>query len=116
MNRTVALQRRTPLRAKTGMPRSTKPLPARSEKRKALQSARDACRREVLLRDPVCRRCGAAPSTEVHELHRGQLRAVTFTDADLCRGLCRTCHDWVTEHPAEAHAEGLSRWSWEYGR
>jgi hypothetical protein len=115
VNRSAPIARRTPLRSRTALPRATKPLPAHSAKALAARPARDACRAEVLARNAGrCVRCNACPATEVHELHRGQLRAVTYLNPSLCLGLCRDCHSWITTHPQAAHADGFAKWSWEY--
>ena len=33
--------------------------------------------------------------------------------ASLVTLLCRLCHNFVTQHPAQAHEEGWSKHSWE---
>jgi hypothetical protein len=120
MNRSAPLTRKTPLRARTPLRRSTllhatAPLPAMSAKRRREQPVRKTCRAVVLERDRTCRFPGCnQPSTDVHELHRGGLRAATWTDPELCIGLCRLHHDYCDERPKEAHDLGLVRWSWEY--
>lgn len=87
----------------------------RSERRIREMTERATCRRQVLERDRFCRypRC-KAEAHEVHELFRGQLRAKTYLDPDLCVGLCHEHHEEVTNHPERAHALGLAKKSWEY--
>ena len=119
------LQRRTglkpsgkPLQRTTGLPRSHSALKPFSEKRRQERPERDACEAEVLARDPICCFPGCRfASTEVHELQRGQMRALTYLDPDKCIGLCgflgANHHFWVTTHPQEAHDLGLAKGSWE---
>lgn len=119
------LQRRTglkpsgkPLQRTTGLPRSRSALKPFSAKRRREQPQRDACEAEVLARDVLCRYPGCRfASTEVHELQRGQMRALTYLDPAKCIGLCgflgANHHQWVGEHPQEAHDLGLAKWSWE---
>lgn len=52
-----------------------------------------------------CRRCGA-PGQEIH--HRQGRRSVDAHRPSNLVLLCRACHQWITEHPAEAYAEGWS--------
>lgn len=104
------IARRTPLRS------GRKPIPARSARRIAELPLRAECRRIVLERDRFCRmritepcKTRAAESTDVHELWGGSNRSSTYLDPDKCIGGCRPCHDYVTAHPAEATAAGLSK-------
>jgi 5-methylcytosine-specific restriction endonuclease McrA len=69
-------------------------------------------RQRVLERDPSCRRCHQRRSEEVHELKRRSQGGDFLNEAE-CVGLCRECHEFVTTHPREAHAEGFVAWSWE---
>lgn len=61
---------------------------------------------------PWCARCGrGGVPLDAHEL-LSRARGGSITDPANIRLLCREpCHRWVTEHPAEAAAEGwaLSR-------
>lgn len=82
-----------------------------SEKRKARQPLRDACRDAVLKRagrrcevklDDICTR----EATDVHEiLTRAQ--GGDETDPANCLASCRACHMHLHNHPAEANALGL---------
>jgi hypothetical protein len=57
---------------------------------------------------PPCARqaiCGNA-ADDLHEIVR-RSQADSAARVDLQVWLCRPCHDWVGEHPAEAAAEGL---------
>jgi 5-methylcytosine-specific restriction enzyme A len=55
-----------------------------------------ATRRRVLIRDPICRLCGQAPSTEVHHPEQG------VEDEALLMGVCSPCHAAVTARQAAA--------------
>lgn len=61
---------------------------------------------------PICQRCDACPSTEVHEI-KSRARGGSITDVTNCVALCHRCHDWVTTHPALAAREGWLKQSWE---
>jgi hypothetical protein len=107
LRRTVGLTSTTPLKRYT-------PVNPVSQTRKDERPQRDACRAVVLARDPICRFPGCRrPSSEVHELHRGAGRHADYLDPEMCRGLCRECHQIVTDNPILAHDLGLSLWSWE---
>lgn len=60
----------------------------------------DATRARILRRDPLCRGCWSAPSTEVHHTVPG-----VETD-ELLAGLCHDCHAAITAAQALA-ARGL---------
>lgn len=90
----------------------------RSKRREREYRERRTLVERILDERPVCERCSAAASTDVHEvIRRSQWRAGIFVTENL-RALCRSCHDWVTQHPRESVEEGWSAWSWqrnEYG-
>ena len=48
----------------------------------------------ILLRDPVCRLCGAKPSVEVHHIRPKHLKGNPEHPRNLI-GLCMECHDEV---------------------
>ena len=59
-----------------------------------------ATRRRILRRDPTCRLCASAPSTEVHHTQPG-------VEADWSLlGVCHPCHLAVTQQQAAA-----ARWA-----
>lgn len=62
-------------------------------------------------RGPLCQRGCGRPWMDGHEL-LSRARGGSITDGDNIALLCRTCHDWVTTHPAEAAAEGWARSRW----
>ena len=89
-----------------------------SDKRRGQAKEREQCRETVLSRDLTCRGCDVAPvsctriPTEVHELGRGSYRSSCWLNPELCLGMCRHCHQWVTEHPREAQLLGLAWPGW----
>ena len=50
---------------------------------------------------------------DVDEIAPRGVRPGGHLDDDNVQVLCRGHHDWKGEHPKEAHALGLRRWSWE---
>lgn len=60
---------------------------------------------------PICERCNAARSTEVHEL-LSRARGGSITDPGNCVCLCSACHSTITTNPAKATAEGWLLNSW----
>lgn len=101
-----------------------RPLPYRSAKRQLEANEREHVRLVVARRQGY--RCfargllagecrsphGHRPDLEIHEVKtRG--RGGSDLNINNCIGLCQIHHDWVTEHPREAHDLGLVRHSWE---
>jgi hypothetical protein len=90
-----------------------------SEKRLAERDERAAVR-ETTLRRAMFRcqapgvfgvRCGGP--LDVHEIFpRGPNPGSQLDDGQTI-ALCRRHHDYVTDHPQEAHDAGLRCWSWE---
>ena len=98
----MTLQRRTRLERRTRLrPRSDKRARLYREQRVPLV-------RELLEARPVCERCHAAPSCDVHEIQT-RARGGSLLDPDNLACLCRPCHSWVTAEPAAATAEGWLR-------
>lgn len=59
-----------------------------------------------------CERCHRERATDCHEVLT-RARGGSITDPANFRYLGRKCHDWITTHPLEAHAEGYVIHSWE---
>ena len=80
-----------------------------SSKRAKEQRQRSKVLAEVFGATPPCARCGG-PADDAHEL-LSRARGGSITDPTNIVPLCRADHRWITEHPAEAAAEGwaLSR-------
>jgi len=106
MRRSQGLSRRTPLRNRSPLARHT-PINPVSVKERARQQSWQKVRKVVITRDEgLCRRCGREVgfSGDVHHLRR---RSQGGTDLpDNLVTLCRTCHNRIHEHVAEAVAEG----------
>ena len=61
----------------------------------------------------MCEKCGAARATDMH--HRKLRRHGDHAPANLVH-LCRTCHNWAHQNPAEALLAGFICPSWENPR
>jgi hypothetical protein len=60
----------------------------------------------------ACARCSGAQAVDLHEpLCRS--RGGDAADPMQCWPVCRKCHDYIHDHPAEATAEGWLVPSWE---
>ena len=91
-------------------------LRAASAKRQAvLRERRKVIETLLVERGPECEArldgCDGR-AVDCHELLR-RSQGGSLTDPENLLLLCRSCHRWVTEHPADAVAAGLARWSWE---
>lgn len=88
----------------------------RSKKQEGLYRQRRNIVRDLLEERPICERCQAARSTDVHEIiRRSQWKAGILEKQNL-RALCRSCHTWITENPDSAVEQGWSDWSWNRDR
>lgn len=100
------LRRSAPLKRSSGLRR-------RSAKTARLyREQRVPLVRELLGDGVPCERCLSAVATDVHEI-KSRARGGPITDRENLAALCRPCHSWVTEHPADAHAEGWLKHGWE---
>lgn len=61
---------------------------------------------------PMCQRCWSAFATDLHEV-KTRARGGSILDEDNICVLCRSCHSWITENPAEAKAQGWLKNSWD---
>lgn len=61
---------------------------------------------------PACQRCKFDWAVDVHEI-KSRGRGGSILDESNCVTLCRECHDFLTTHPRQAEAEGLSVHSWD---
>ena len=84
----------------------------RSKKRAAEMVQRRKLIAELLERFPWCARCYWARSVDLHEL-KNRSQGGDFLDREQIVTLCRECHQWVTENPAQAHESGWTFWSHE---
>jgi 5-methylcytosine-specific restriction endonuclease McrA len=109
----MSIPRRTPLkRSTTPLKRTGRPKP-RSKKRAELYRTQRAPLVARLLADhPPCQRCMSRAATDVHEI-KTRARGGSLTDLENLALLCRPCHTWVTDNPAEARAQGWVLNSWD---
>src|ERR1700756_1909496 len=58
-------------------------------------------RRNILQRDPICKRCNRAPSTVADHIypHKGDWKL--FTNLNNLMGVCKPCHDEKTGRESE---------------
>jgi 5-methylcytosine-specific restriction endonuclease McrA len=68
--------------------------------------------RKLLSERPICQRCLADRSQDIHEL-KSRARGGSITDVDNLVALCRLCHIWVTQNPQLAKEQGWLKSSWE---
>lgn len=87
----------------------------RSRKREAIYRQRRPLVAALLAERPICERCGTNPSDDVHEVV-SRARGGSILDSRNLVCLCRSCHTWLTDHPAQAEAEGFSAHSWDRDR
>ena len=87
----------------------------RSKKREALYRERRPLVALLLEEHPICQRCGTNPSVDVHEIV-SRARGGSILDRSNLACLCRSCHIWLTDHPAAAEREGFSAHSWDRDR
>jgi len=87
----------------------------RSRKREAIYRQRRPLVAALLAERPICERCGTNPSDDVHEVV-SRARGGSILDRSNLVCLCRSCHTWLTDHPAAAVDEGFSAHSWDRDR
>ncbi|MCW2601840.1 MAG: 66, gp66 [Frankiales bacterium] len=85
---------------------------ARSLKAARLYRQRRALVAQLLEERPICERCHAARSVDLHERKNRSQGGDLLNPAGISC-LCRACHRFVTENPLASHAEGFTVWSWE---
>jgi len=89
-------------------PLAKKPINPKSEKMKVLDAAYSKLRRKFMEEKPMCEaklHCCTGSSTDVHHKKgRGQYHLVVSTWLSVCR----SCHSYIEEHPADAIELGLS--------
>lgn len=126
LRRTVSLQQRgslatvTPLESHRRLERRSELAPVSDARRAEMRQRRrtvDAVwgRRESQEADPMCQVAGCIrEADDVHEPHT-RARGGSAADAANMLAVCRPCHDWIHEHPAEAQRRGLLVSSWGPG-
>lgn len=108
--------------ARTGLAQRQVRLPAMSAHRKADRPLRDVVVDYVRKRDVSCR-AGAfgyahvcAGPLDVHEIIPRSAWAAGYLVPSNTILVCRKSHDWIGNHPVDAHALGLHGYSWERPR
>ena len=105
------LTRKTPLIARSQLRSCTElrrggPLNPVSRRRVRENRQRTEALRPLREAQTWCSRCGVTGvGLDAHEI-RSRARGGSITDLANIVLLCRSCHDHVTTHPAEAAAEG----------
>lgn len=109
-----------PAKVRAWQDRTRRPLPHQSEKGKARAQAATTAGRRAKDRDG--HRCAAldlipghtcwGPLDPQHVIPRSVRRDLAADPANIVP-LCRLAHDYVGDHPEEAHALGLHGWTWE---
>jgi len=100
--------KRSPLKRKTRLKRSAKPLkrtplsPVSKKQQKRLQDY-SVVRKAYLEEHPVCEACGQREATEIH--HK-EGRGSKTADPTTFMSICRRCHNWIHAHPNRAREEG----------
>jgi hypothetical protein len=95
------------------------PLRSMSQKRRSLLALRRQVVATVHQRDQVCQAAAKLPQIEcggvldVHEICPRSVDSASWLDASKAMLVCRRHHDHIGDHPLEAHAVGLHRFSWE---
>src|SRR5690606_37242535 len=88
--------------------RRSKPLNPMSKVRRRTQERRRRLIAEMQRFGPVlCVRCARLADDLDEILNRSQ--GGDPASAENCQPLCRECHTWKTEHPAQARAEGWAK-------
>ncbi len=83
--------------------------PMSANRRRAMEAYRKL--RSELIDGSNCTCCFAAKVTDIHHT-RGRAGSL-LTDRRYVIAVCRACHNWIGEHPAEARRKG---WIAEAGK
>lgn len=82
-----------------------------SKKRREQIPQRSALREAQLRRRPDCEarlsNC-TRKATDVHEIINRSQRSTSWLEPELFVSLCRSCHQWVTEHPLWSKRHGFT--------
>ena len=91
----------------------SKPIRHRSKKMESLYATERRRLVKELLRDfPPCQRCATNYATDVHEI-KTRARGGSIVDEDNLALLCRPCHTFITQNPAQGKSEGWLKNSWD---
>lgn len=105
--------RRTGIRRGGSVLRSV-PLRQVSRKRASDNRTYTAGKKQFLADNPICQRCRAARSVDLHHRANRSTTQKAFLDPANWVALCRPCHDWVGVNREAAVAEGFAQWGWDY--
>lgn len=98
------MKRYTPLK-RTGFSSLRRtPLAHASDKRIVELRAYAKKRKKYLAAHPVCEKCHAQASTDIH--HTAKRYGALLNIESLWRAVCRTCHDGIHRNPKEAREAG----------
>lgn len=88
-----------------------------SKKRQSQLWQRVELRIEQLEKFPNCEAkfqgCGGR-ATDVHEIINRSQRSTSWLEPELFCSLCRSCHQWITVHPAFAKRHGYTLSNWQF--
>jgi len=84
----------------------------RSKRRQRDDRTRTALRVEMLTEFPWCFRCYWERATDLHEMKNRSQGGDYLNRAEIVT-LCRDCHQWITDNPAQAHEAGWTFFSFE---
>ena len=65
-------------------------------------------RKEYLSNNPICHAKIYKCSLRATDIHHKNGRGVYHLDESIWLPVCRNCHMWIEEHPAEAYELGFS--------
>lgn len=106
------MKRGGPLRRTTHLTSRT-PIKRVSQKRALVNQRRSKILTRMRAEQDWCTRCGTpgVPLDGHEKLRRSQ--GGDSADATQIILLCRPCHDWIGQNPAQAVATGWAKWSWQ---
>jgi len=75
-----------------------------SDRRRALSRIYAAQRTDYLRQHPTCEKCDSRSSRDIH--HKAGRYGGNYLNVETWCALCRTCHDWIHQHPSKAREKG----------
>lgn len=96
----------------TPLPKSQKPIPKESDKRKKENALYKTMRISYLKDHPRCEVsipgvCSGELSCEIHHIYSGKDRDKYFLDTTTWKATERKCHEWIHLHPIESREMGF---------
>jgi hypothetical protein len=89
-------------------PKQKTPLKGKSDKRNVLDQLYSKLRKEFLIKNPYCQAKLQGCSAIATDVHHKKGRGSYYLDQNTWIGLCRACHQWITDHNSDAIKMGLS--------